>query len=371
MGMGFGHASFADVPMHIQVSDHALIDKLDLREVSGKLDALCLCHLARNGELHLAGKLERTVAGWLVALHVVMGGAGMVGLYATTACRWSRSTARCATGAAGAARAGADGTDGVGGAIRPRPARVSAGLTARQRRRLYRLPPMIQGDLSIPARQGALARLRARIAERGLAATVAKLWGDRIFRHSASVILEYRREWGGRSTYPSPRPGQSFVTVRGDAALPPLCPFLAPRARDFARMAQEGKVGMFVLEKGVAVGCAWLSLSDHRDRAAREFYRVPPGEAYHYCWLVAPEQRAGASMALCRYVMAVTAEIGITRQFGVVDRRNAASYRVQMHYGYRECGQLVRHFYILGTRWTRMSRYTGILGLAGTRARRG
>jgi hypothetical protein len=43
--------------MHIQVGDHALIDKLGLREVAGQLDALRLRHLARNGELHLAGKL--------------------------------------------------------------------------------------------------------------------------------------------------------------------------------------------------------------------------------------------------------------------------------------------------------------------------
>ncbi len=43
--------------MHIQVSNHALIDKFGLREVSGKLDPLRLRHLARNGELHLAGKL--------------------------------------------------------------------------------------------------------------------------------------------------------------------------------------------------------------------------------------------------------------------------------------------------------------------------
>lgn len=58
MGMGFGHPVLADVPMHIQINDHALIDKFGLREVAGKLDALCLRHLAWNGKLHLAGKLR-------------------------------------------------------------------------------------------------------------------------------------------------------------------------------------------------------------------------------------------------------------------------------------------------------------------------
>ena len=58
MRMGLRHAVLADIPMHIEVSDHALIDKLGLHEVAGKLDALGLCHLARNGELHLAGKLR-------------------------------------------------------------------------------------------------------------------------------------------------------------------------------------------------------------------------------------------------------------------------------------------------------------------------
>ena len=57
MRMGFGHAVFADVPMHIEIGDHALIDELGLHEVAGEFDALCLCHLARNGEFDLAGKL--------------------------------------------------------------------------------------------------------------------------------------------------------------------------------------------------------------------------------------------------------------------------------------------------------------------------
>lgn len=223
---------------------------------------------------------------------------------------------------------------------------------------------------ALHARGSTVALLRARIGERGLGATLAKAWGDHVFRHSVSVIVEYRRAWGGRHTHPTPRPGQSFVTVRDAKVLPALCRFLAHRADDFARMADAGKVGLFVLDHGVAVGCVWLALSDHHDPAARELYRVAPGEAYHYCWLVAPDQRAGASMALCRYVMAVTAEMGITRQYGVVDRVNTASYRVQMHYGYRECGLLVRHFYVLGTRWTRMGRYRGTLGLANAAAKR-
>lgn len=57
MGMGLRHPVLADVPMHIEVGDHALIDKLRLCEVAGKFDPLRLRHLARNGELHLAGKL--------------------------------------------------------------------------------------------------------------------------------------------------------------------------------------------------------------------------------------------------------------------------------------------------------------------------
>jgi hypothetical protein len=57
MGMGLGHPVRADVPMHIEVGDHALIDKLPCHEIASQFDALALCHLARNGELHLAAKL--------------------------------------------------------------------------------------------------------------------------------------------------------------------------------------------------------------------------------------------------------------------------------------------------------------------------
>ena len=57
MRMGFGHPVFADVPMDIQIGDHALIHEFRLREVAGKLDALGLRHLAGNGELHFTRKL--------------------------------------------------------------------------------------------------------------------------------------------------------------------------------------------------------------------------------------------------------------------------------------------------------------------------
>lgn len=57
MGMRFRRAFFADVPMHIEVGDHAAIDEFGLHEVAGQLDALCLCQLARQSELYLAGKL--------------------------------------------------------------------------------------------------------------------------------------------------------------------------------------------------------------------------------------------------------------------------------------------------------------------------
>tara|TARA_R110000772_G_scaffold90990_11_gene187458 strand:- start:1573 stop:2172 length:600 start_codon:yes stop_codon:yes gene_type:complete len=57
MGVGLGRPFLGHVPMHIEVGDHALIDKLLLHEAAGEFDALGLRHLARRGELDLAGKL--------------------------------------------------------------------------------------------------------------------------------------------------------------------------------------------------------------------------------------------------------------------------------------------------------------------------
>ena len=57
MGMGFGHAVLGHVPMHIEIGDHAPIDEFGPNEVAGEFDALCLRHLARDGEFDLAGKL--------------------------------------------------------------------------------------------------------------------------------------------------------------------------------------------------------------------------------------------------------------------------------------------------------------------------
>src|ERR1700757_5220853 len=53
--MGLGHPICTNIPMHIEVGDHAQTYELGLHEVAGELDALCLCHLAWNGEFDLAG----------------------------------------------------------------------------------------------------------------------------------------------------------------------------------------------------------------------------------------------------------------------------------------------------------------------------
>jgi hypothetical protein len=57
MRMRFGHAVLSHVPMHIEIGNHAPIHEFAPNEVAGKLNALCLTHLARNGELDLTGQL--------------------------------------------------------------------------------------------------------------------------------------------------------------------------------------------------------------------------------------------------------------------------------------------------------------------------
>ena len=49
MSMGLGHAVLGHVPMHVEIGDHAPIDKLRLHEVAGQFDALSIGHLARKG----------------------------------------------------------------------------------------------------------------------------------------------------------------------------------------------------------------------------------------------------------------------------------------------------------------------------------
>src|SRR5690606_37584083 len=47
----------ADIPMHIEVGDHAALDELRADEITRQLDPLFLGHLAGNGELDLAREL--------------------------------------------------------------------------------------------------------------------------------------------------------------------------------------------------------------------------------------------------------------------------------------------------------------------------
>ena len=57
MGVRLELAVRADVPMDVEIGDHAAIHELGLDEVAGQFDALFPRQFARDGELHLAGKL--------------------------------------------------------------------------------------------------------------------------------------------------------------------------------------------------------------------------------------------------------------------------------------------------------------------------
>jgi L-amino acid N-acyltransferase YncA len=214
---------------------------------------------------------------------------------------------------------------------------------------------------------GGLQRLRARLATQGAWPTLRKAFGDHVFRHSASVMMELH---GADARVGRVRidDGMELIVLRKGDAVPPLCPWLSHRHGDFAAMLAAGKLGFFVLRHEVAVGCAWAALSDHHDARMREHYRVAPGEAYHYSLLLDPAERPrGTAMPFVRWMVVELRAMGIDRMFGVIDRDNRASYRIHQHIGYRESGMLIRHFHVLRRRWTRMTRYEGTLGLADPR----
>ncbi|HEX8446361.1 MAG TPA: GNAT family N-acetyltransferase [Sphingomonas sp.] len=218
---------------------------------------------------------------------------------------------------------------------------------------------------SAEPRVGAVQRLARRIRERGVTATLRKAWSDHVFRRSTSVIVEYHPDQRPLGPNDQTGTGLSFAELRAGDAVPPLCAWMAYRAADFAAMLTQGKIGVFALRNGVAIGCAWIALDDHHDPLSREHYAVGPKEAYHYCWMVDPAQRrTNVGISLCREVLRLLASMGIERQFGVVDVVNRASYLIQYRFGYRECGRKVLHYHLLGMRWTRYGRYQGTLGPA-------
>lgn len=210
-----------------------------------------------------------------------------------------------------------------------------------------------------------LGRLVARAKERGVRTTLVKAFEDHVYRRSSSVIMEYRREWGGNVGREfTPADGFSYVVVEPGQPVPALGPWLEHRRADFERMLADGKVGSFVADDDGAFACLWLSFSDHRDAASREFYRVAPGEVYHYCWLLDPERRrSSVALNMFRFTLAYARRRGANRQFGVIDRINRPSYQIHRRFQYREAGVEVIHLYLLRTRWTFTRRYQDQLGL--------
>src|SRR3546814_11440734 len=58
MGVGFGLAIGTDIPMDVEVGDHAAVDNFARDELARERDALLLRHLARDRELDLPCKLR-------------------------------------------------------------------------------------------------------------------------------------------------------------------------------------------------------------------------------------------------------------------------------------------------------------------------
>lgn len=58
MGMRLRQPVGADVPMHVQIGDHAARHELVAHEVTGQLDPLCFGHLTRDRELDFARQLR-------------------------------------------------------------------------------------------------------------------------------------------------------------------------------------------------------------------------------------------------------------------------------------------------------------------------
>src|SRR3546814_21035865 len=52
-----------DIPMDIEIGDHAPVDELGLYKITSELDALFLRHLARDRELDLKGRSEERRVG--------------------------------------------------------------------------------------------------------------------------------------------------------------------------------------------------------------------------------------------------------------------------------------------------------------------
>ncbi len=90
-----------------------------------------------------------------------------------------------------------------------------------------------------------VGRLLRRVRTAGLARTLRKAFADHIFRHSTSVVVEYRAGWGSFGRAALHPDWLSFATVGAGDPLPPLCDWMAWRARDFAAMRDAGKLGLF------------------------------------------------------------------------------------------------------------------------------
>ena len=211
----------------------------------------------------------------------------------------------------------------------------------------------------------AVGRIVTRAREQGLRATAVKVFEDHLYRRSSSVVMEYRREWGGNVGRDFiPADDFTYQVVEPGQPVPTLGAWLRRRRADFERMLAEGKVGSFVSDADGAFACLWLSFDDHRDPTSREFYRVGPREVYHYCWLLDPDRRrSNVALNMFRFTLAYAVRRGTDRMFGVIDRVNRPSYQIHKRFKYREAGIEVIHLYLLRTRWTFTRAYRGELGL--------
>jgi hypothetical protein len=206
-----------------------------------------------------------------------------------------------------------------------------------------------------------LKKLSDHIKQKGLRATVGKLWKHYVFFHEELLWMERDLV----SPVP-PHKLRPYTPLRRETITPQnavaFAKHFGDRVGTMAELAREGYTGhMYLDENGDAVAFIWGSTRDYFDRHYYGcMFPVKPGEFFEFALEQIPAYRGTTlSVDFQLNLWQAMADQGCNKVVDICESHNIPALKLHIRMGYREQGRIMNIYHLFGWRFFRETRYSG------------
>jgi ribosomal protein S18 acetylase RimI-like enzyme len=206
-----------------------------------------------------------------------------------------------------------------------------------------------------------LKKLSDHIKQKGLRATVAKVWKHYVFFHEELLWME--------RDLVSPVPPHTlrpYAPLRRETITPQnavaFAKHFGDRVGTMAELASEGYTGhMYLDENGNTVAFIWGSKRDYLDRHYYGcLFPVKPGEFFLFgLEQIRAYRGTTLSVDFQLNLWKTMADQGCNKVVDICESHNIPALKLHIRMGYHEQGRIMNIYHLFGWRFFRETRYSG------------